>query len=143
MKKGLDSDKRVLHYHKELWDPKSWLNFVQMPLFTKRWKKLGMDDDDLRALEVSVMADPNRPPGLSGAGPIKKIRFAAQRSDSGKSGSARVLYSHFEAFGVVFLWICYGKNETSNISPAVAAQLLELHNEIEELLRNPPQKKRQ
>ena len=36
--------------------------FVLFESFERRWKALGLDDDDLRALEFAIQADPDRHP---------------------------------------------------------------------------------
>ena len=32
--------------------------FVELPIFQKRWKELGLNDEDLRKLQVELLADP-------------------------------------------------------------------------------------
>ena len=32
--------------------------FVEVPLFTKRWKEIGLGDDELRALQIMLLKDP-------------------------------------------------------------------------------------
>ena len=43
-------------------EPLDFLRFVQLGTFESDWKRLALDDDDLRALEVLVMIHPTKPP---------------------------------------------------------------------------------
>ena len=31
--------------------------FIEVPLFTKRWKEIGLNDDDLLALQIMLLKD--------------------------------------------------------------------------------------
>jgi hypothetical protein len=32
--------------------------FIEVPLFTKRWKEIGLSDDELQALQIMLLKDP-------------------------------------------------------------------------------------
>ena len=32
--------------------------FIEVPLFTKRWKEIGLNDDDLLLLQIMLLKDP-------------------------------------------------------------------------------------
>ena len=32
--------------------------FIEVPLFTKRWKEIGLDDNDLHSLQIMLLKDP-------------------------------------------------------------------------------------
>lgn len=86
-----------------------------------------------------IMSDPKSGDVMVGTPGLRKLRFA--KRDSGKSGGARVLYVHFEEFGIVLLCLAYGKNETDNISAEVKRQLSRIIKEINaELHRRFPAK---
>ena len=36
--------------------------FVEVPLFTKRWKEIGLSDDELLALQIMLLKDPESGP---------------------------------------------------------------------------------
>lgn len=36
--------------------------FIEVPLFTKRWKEIGLDDADLLALQIMLLKDPESGP---------------------------------------------------------------------------------
>jgi hypothetical protein len=49
--------------------------FVEVPLFTKRWKEIGLGDDELRILQIMLLKDPESGPVMEGTGGIRKVRF--------------------------------------------------------------------
>lgn len=125
-----------LSYPAHVLKPEDLLHFIELPVFTKRWEQLGLDDDDdLAALQVLIMAVPKGGKPLEKTDGLRKMRFAPSRWKTGKSGAARVLYVYFERFNVVLLCLAYGKNEVDNISDAVKKHLNGLIGEIERELR--------
>lgn len=67
--------------------------FIEVPLFTKRWKEIGLGDDELHALQIMLLKDPASGPVMEGIGGIRKVRFPLE--SKGKSGSVRVCYTDF------------------------------------------------
>ena len=65
--------------------------FIEVPLFTKRWKEIGLDDNDLHSLQIMLLKDPESGPVMEGTGGIRKVRFPLE--NKGKSGSVRVCYT--------------------------------------------------
>lgn len=98
--------------------PERWLTFVRFPSFTREWERLGLDDADLRALEVEILKDPARSPVIRGTGGLRKLRFAGPGSGRGKSGAYRVCYASFSEFGIVALVTVFGKDEQDTLTPA-------------------------
>ena len=49
--------------------------FIEIPLFSKRWTEIGLDEDDLLALQIMLLKDPESGPVLEGTGGIRKVRF--------------------------------------------------------------------
>ncbi|MGD0389155.1 MAG: addiction module toxin RelE [Tepidisphaeraceae bacterium] len=92
------------------------MSFIQLTAFRVNWKRLGMTDSDLQALEIAILEDPSRPPVMSGTGGLRKIRFSGQRSSGGKSGGVRVCYAYFRQFGLIYLCAVFPKNEKANLS---------------------------
>lgn len=131
---GGEPDRKVvtLRYQKHHFKPEDLLDFIELPQFTKRWEKLGLDDeDDLSALQLFIMAAPKGAPLLRGMGGVRKLRFAPERWKCGGRGAARVLYKHFEEFGIVLLCLVFGKEEIEDISPAVKKHVRKLLKEVE------------
>lgn len=126
----------TLSYPEHRWKPEDLLDFIELPVFTRRWEQLGLDDEqDLEALQLFIMLNPKGARPIPGTKAIRKMRFAPLRWKIGKSGAARVLYVYFEEFGMVLLCLAYGKTEVENISPAVKQYLNKLVDEQERELR--------
>lgn len=65
---GTPSRRRgTLKYPKHVVSPQDFLTFVELDEFIDDWKKLGLDEeDDLWALMVAIMVDPEGPPVIEG-----------------------------------------------------------------------------
>ena len=48
--------------------------FIEVPLFTKRWKEIGLGDDELKALQIMLLKDPELGPVMEGTGKPHKRR---------------------------------------------------------------------
>jgi hypothetical protein len=96
------------------------LSFIQLSAFSRNWKSLKFTDDDLRALEAVILANPAGPV-MKGTGGLRKMRFAARSSAAGKSGGARVCYATFPEFGLVYLCAVYAKTDKANLTTSEAA----------------------
>lgn len=88
--------------------------FIEVPLFTKRWKEIGLDDSDLLNLQIMLLKNPLSGPVMEGTGGIRKVRFPLE--NKGKSGSIRVCYTDFEEYEVTYLITAFTKNEQDNLS---------------------------
>ena len=138
-KKGRSKDGRkeiAPRYPKHDFRPEDLLDFIELPQFTARWEKLGLDaETDLWMLQMFVMAKPKGAPVVKGTRGLRKLRFAPLRWNVGKSGAARVLYVYFEEFGIVLLCVVYGKREVGDISETVKKYVNNLIAEVEVELR--------
>ncbi len=88
--------------------------FIEVPLFTRRWKEIGLNDDDLLRLQIMLLKDPQSGPVMEGTGGIRKVRFPIE--NRGKSGSIRVCYADFEEYEATYLITAFKKNEKENLS---------------------------
>ena len=88
--------------------------FIEVPLFTKRWKEIGLTDSDLRQLQIMLLKDPESGPVIEGTGGIRKVRFPLE--NRGKSGSVRVCYTDFAEYEVTYLITAFKKNEQENLT---------------------------
>ena len=88
--------------------------FIEVPLFTRRWEEIGLDDNDLLALQIMLLKDPESGPIIEGTGGIRKVRFALK--NRGKSGCVRVCYTDFEEFEVTYLITAFTKKEQENLT---------------------------
>ena len=88
--------------------------FIILPSFSLKWKRLGLDDNDMRRLENELLADPQLGDIMSGTGGIRKMRFAFE--NRGKSGSVRVIYIDFEVYEKIFFINVFQKSDKSNLT---------------------------
>ena len=88
--------------------------FIEVPLFTKRWKEIGLTDDDLRSLQILLLKDPKSGPIIEGTGGIRKVRYPLEHR--GKSGSVRVCYTDFEEYEVTYLITAFTKKTQENLT---------------------------
>jgi len=95
------------------------LHFIETTVFTKAWDDLGLDDEeDLMALQLAIMSQPETAPIMPGTGGLRKLRFAPARWNTGVSGAARVCYVYFEDYGIVLLVYVYDKHQKDDLSDA-------------------------
>jgi hypothetical protein len=133
-RKGTSRKRVTLQYPASL-KPEDLLDFIELPIFTARWEKLGLDDeDDLTALQITIMTAPTAARVIVGTSGLRKLRFAPMRWETGKSGATRVLYVYFEQFATVLLCLVYGKNEIGAISDGGKKYINKLIAEIEQEL---------
>ena len=97
-------------------NPEDWAQFIELPKFTKAWKKLGLDKVDMKGLQMLIMASPQGYPVIPGTGGLRKLRFSSGRWDRGKSGGVRVCYAYIMEASVVVLAAIYAKGRKENIS---------------------------
>lgn len=93
-----------------------WWSFFHTNRFDTDWEELGLGDEDLARLQRALVAAPEAGAVVAGAGGLRKLRFA--RPGEGKSGSLRVGYALIPGRGLVLLMVVYGKNTTTNFTPA-------------------------
>ena len=101
-----------------------------MPLFTKRWKEIGLGDAELHALQIMLLKDPESGPVMEGTGGIRKVRFPLK--NRGKSGSVRVCYTDFEEYEVTYLITAFTKSEQENLTDAEKNVLKKLVKALKE-----------
>jgi hypothetical protein len=123
-------ERHTLVYPSYIFDPEDWLRFVYPVPFQKKWEKLGLTDDDLRALEIAIMTNPKRAKVVVGTGGLRKIRVGDERSGKGKSGGQRIYYAYFQPYSIVFVAAVFGKSEVDDLSDSAKAVMAALMKEI-------------
>jgi len=88
--------------------------FIETPIFQKRWGELGLTDDDLRELQNLIMENPSAGRIIQDTGGARKIRFALQ--GTGKSGGARVIYIDILNLEHLHLLLCYPKSAQDSLT---------------------------
>lgn len=46
--------------------------FIEVPLFSKRWKEIGLGEEELRALQIMLLKDSESGPVMEGTGEFVK-----------------------------------------------------------------------
>jgi len=108
-------------------------SFIEIPLFSKRWKEIGLDDEALRTLQIILLKDPSSGPVIEGSGGIRKVRFPLQ--SRGKRGSVRVCYTDFKEYEITYLITAFTKSEQENLSDQEKSILKRLVKELKEEAR--------
>ena len=106
--------------------------FIELPIFRSRWNDLGLNDTDLRRLQIELLADPKIGAVMQGTGGVRKMRFAFQ--NRGKSGSSRVLYVDFVVAETIYLIFAYSKNEKDNLTDEERNNIKKLIDRLEQSL---------
>lgn len=88
--------------------------FIEVPIFTRKWKELGLTDENLRELENILLENPKSGDVIQGTGGIRKIRISA--NDKGKRGGARVIYVDIELKETIYFINVYTKNEKDDLT---------------------------
>jgi hypothetical protein len=71
-------------------------------------------------MEQDLINGPEKGAVIEGTGGLRKLRFSPPGSGRGQTGSCRVCYAHFPAYGTIALFVAFGKNERSDLSRAEA-----------------------
>ena len=108
-------------------------SFIELPLFRSKWVDLGLNDADLRRLQVELLADPKVGAVMQGTGVVRKMRFAFEHQ--GKSGGIRVIYIDFEVYEKIYLLTAYTKNEKDNLSKEERNEIRKLITVLENQLK--------
>jgi hypothetical protein len=133
MKHGRSSERLEVDCYDDI-EPAGFARFIELTPFRKGWEKLGLNDEDRRALEILIMTDPNRRT-VPGTGGLVKIRFSSSRWNVGKRGGARVCYAYFAEFSTVLLVTIYKKGEKSDLSEKEKREIKVLLSEFDEMLK--------
>ena len=109
-------------------------SFIELPMFRSKWKTLGLNDDDLRRLQLELLSDPKVGAVMQGTGGVRKMRFAFE--DRRKSGSVRVIYVDFEVYEKIFLITAYSKDEKDNLTMSERNELRQMIGILEDQLKD-------
>lgn len=88
--------------------------FITIPSFLVKWKKLNLNDADMIRLEQDLLSNPKIGAVMRGTGGVRKMRFAFE--NRGKSGSVRVIYVDFEVYKKIYLIDVYQKADKDNLT---------------------------
>ena len=89
------------------------LEFIYLALF-ERTRKGVLDDDEMKAVEDELLANPRAGVVIVDTGGVRKTRAA--QGGRGKSGSARVVYLFVEEQATVYFILAFPKNVQGNLT---------------------------
>jgi hypothetical protein len=89
--------------------------FVSTNDFDRYWEALGLNDDDLCALQNKVLNNPLTGDLIQHTGGARKLRVAAK--GHGKRGGARVIYVDILVHEKIYLLTAYPKDKKDDLSP--------------------------
>lgn len=110
------------------------LTIVQLSTFAADWRRLKLNDDDLRALEGLLLEGPAAGQVMSGTGGLRKMRFAPPSRHTGKSGAMRVGYAYFPTKEAIYLVVIFAKSDRQNLLPAERNQIKALLRRLDDAL---------
>ena len=88
--------------------------FVEVPMFTKKWNELKLNDEILKDLQNILLNDPKSGNVIQGTGGLRKIRIPMK--NKGKSSGSRVIYIDIELKKTIYFLNVYSKNEKDNLT---------------------------
>ncbi len=94
--------------------------FIETREFQKRWRDLGLSQEDLRIFQQFLLSHPDTGGVIQGTGGVRKVRWAR---NSGKSGGVRILYIDFIVEKHIYFLTLFAKNEKDNLSNAEKAAI--------------------
>lgn len=105
--------------------------FIETDSFTKKWKHIGLTDDDLIVLQNLLLKDPKIGDVIPGASGIRKVRIPVD--EIGKRSGGRVIYIDIEVKESIYLLDVYAKNEQTNLSEKEKKLLSKLVERLKEV----------
>ena len=102
------------------------IEFIETPTFTRQIQSMATDDE-LKELQRTLIAKPDKGDLVQGTGGLRKIRMAL--GHKGKRGGARVIYFLATA-EVIYLILAYPKSIKDNLTPTEKATLKALTHQL-------------
>ena len=96
--------------------------FVETRLFTKLVQEY-LSDDEYRALQHTLVANPEAGDVIPGSGGVRKLRWGV--AGRGKRGGIRVIYYLRSRQGQIWMLTLYAKNVAENIPAHVLKKIRE------------------
>ncbi|MEN8905604.1 MAG: type II toxin-antitoxin system RelE/ParE family toxin [Clostridiales bacterium] len=88
--------------------------FIYLSEFQKQWKDSGLNDDDLRELEIFLLKNTEAGDMIQGTGGVRKLRWKTK--NSGKRGGLRTLYIDFIIHEKIYFLTAYSKKDKIDLS---------------------------
>jgi len=107
--------------------------FVRLPEFEKQCKLIGLNEADITAVELTLLANPTIGKLIKGTGGIRKLRIALP--NRGKRGGARAVYVDFAQYKKIYFFHVYEKSETEDLTQSEKNELKAYVKVLESELR--------
>ena len=102
------------------------IEFIETSVFTQQIREIATDDE-LRKLQLELIAQPTRGAIMPDTGGLRKVRMA--QAERGKSGGARVIY-FLASEEIIYLVLAYRKSNKATLSDAEKSQLKALTQQL-------------
>jgi len=104
------------------------IEFIETSTFTRQIVTIA-SDDELKELQLALIAQPDKGDLIQGTGGLRKVRMAL--GHKGKRGGARVIYFLATA-EVIYLILAYPKNVKDTLTTSEKAALKTLTQQLKE-----------
>lgn len=104
--------------------------FILTASFERSWQRMGLDDEDLRALESLLLSQPEAGDVIQGLSGARKVRIPLE--GRGKSGGGRVIYVDVVLHEQIYLLLAYPKNVQTDLTAEQRKIIQQLIDKIRE-----------
>ena len=101
--------------------------FVELPAFSRHRAEF-LTDEGLRALQNTLISNPEAGDVIEGAGGLRKLRQVDPRRSKGKRGGLRVIYFWWKTGQQFWLFTLYDKDTLDDLSATDRKTLKEMLN---------------
>jgi mRNA-degrading endonuclease RelE of RelBE toxin-antitoxin system len=92
------------------------LTFIESSDFNREREEIFDGDDEFRALQNLLRANPTCGDVIPHSSGVRKVRFGSKKQGKGKRGGIRIAYMYMEDKLIILLMRAYVKNEKANLS---------------------------
>nr|WP_051076224.1 MULTISPECIES: type II toxin-antitoxin system RelE/ParE family toxin [unclassified Thioalkalivibrio] len=104
------------------------IELIETPTFTRQSQTIATDDE-LKELQCTLIAQPDKGDLIQGTGGLRKIRIGL--GQQGKRGGGRVIY-FLASKEIIYLILAYPKNAKDNLTATEKAALKALTSRLTE-----------
>ena len=92
------------------------MEFIEAPAFTRSAPNY-FGEDEYRALQYHLAANPTLGDVMPGTGGFRKLRWKDPQRSKGRRGGLRILYYYFPGEQQIWLMTIYAKHEAADLTP--------------------------
>jgi mRNA-degrading endonuclease RelE of RelBE toxin-antitoxin system len=92
------------------------MEFIEAPAFTRKAFEY-LDEENYRALQTHLAANPALGDVMPGTGGFRKLRWKDPQRGKGRRGGLRIIYYYFPDAQQIWLLTVYGKDEAADLTP--------------------------